>query len=290
MNGAASPSAPVDPAGWRLQIQQALETALAGPPTELLRAARYVVLSGGHRWRGLLTMAAGRLFHPAADAPALTPAAAVELLHAASLVLDDLPSMDDARERRGRPCVHLVFPRWVADMLPAFLVNRAYWLVAGAAEAPDGCRLRVLQLMGRMGTALARGQELDMEFKIRPVTDSERFESYALKSGALFAVALAGGALWMGAGPAAADMLHDLGLKLGQAYQLLDDLADLPEDGPAGAARWKNPAGILSRARALLDEIHGRAAAFGAAAAPLLAILGELAGMAHLPAASSKTP
>src|SRR5215475_5796524 len=99
------------------QIRVQLEDCLIGAfsschDTEVCRVAKYAVLGGGHRWRGLVVVAVGRLFAPEASDAFLPLGAAFEMAHAASLVLDDLPSMDNARLRRGKPCAHLAFPTW----------------------------------------------------------------------------------------------------------------------------------------------------------------------------------
>ena len=286
-DSAMEPNSAAPPSAWsvemRVRLEQALAAALAGPATELLRAARYVGLGGGHRWRGLLTLAAGALFQPEAAARVLPLAAALELLHAASLVLDDLPSMDNALTRRGRACVHLVFPEPVVDMLPAFLVNRAYGVVLDHSAASSEIRLHVLQLLGEAGEQLARGQELDLALARRPAGEAELLECYALKSGALFATALAGGALLCGAGAAEIGPLHAAGVKLGQAYQILDDLADGPEeDGEYPAAGRPTAyslfgrAGARERAQQLLREIALQFDRFGPAAGRLRGVLDEI--------------
>ena len=115
----------------KAEVRRAVEDFLAEvfiqqPDTEVVRAARYAVLGGGRRWRALVAVAAGRIFHHDALQLVLPAASGVELAHAASLVLDDLPSMDDASVRRGKPCTHRVFPAWAADMVPVFLVTLAY--------------------------------------------------------------------------------------------------------------------------------------------------------------------
>jgi geranylgeranyl diphosphate synthase type II len=76
------------------------------PPTEVREAARYAALGGGHCWRAIVTVAAGRIFCDDALDVTLPGACGMELAHAASLVLDDLPSMDNAEVRRGKPCTH----------------------------------------------------------------------------------------------------------------------------------------------------------------------------------------
>ena len=266
----------------RGRIERTLENAFAAlPATELARAARYVVQGGGPRWRGLLATAAGRIFGPGADECTLPLAAALEMMHAASLTLDDLPSMDDAKIRRGKPCVHLVFPPPVADMLPAFLVNLAYRVVAEALPAPESCRIRCLALLGEMGENLARGQELDLAPAAAPVSEAALLEGHALKSGSLFAAALAGGGLLCGAGPADAQALREAGRKLGQAYQILDDIADGEEErGKRTALALWGPGAARARAEDLLAEAGRLLDRFGPAADALREVLGAIRAQA----------
>ena len=280
MNVSGTPPARIEP--LRRRIEQALEDILAArPQTETLRAARYVAQGGGHRWRGLLAAAAGALFRADAEERVLPLAAALEMMHAASLVLDDLPSMDDAKLRRGKPCVHLVFPPPVVDMLPAFLVNLAYRVVAEALPAPESCRIRCLALLGEMGENLARGQELDLAPAAAPVSEAALLEGHALKSGSLFAAALAGGGLLCGAGPADAQALREAGRKLGQAYQILDDIADGPEErGKRTALALWGPGAARARADDLLAEAGRLLDRFGPAADALREVLGAIRAQA----------
>jgi geranylgeranyl diphosphate synthase type II len=99
------------------------QSFLTYPDTEVRRAAQYSILGSGHRWRPIIVTAAGRIFRPDALKIALPTVCAVEFAHAASLVLDDLPSMDDAEMRRGKPCTHHAFPQWAVDMAPVFLIT-----------------------------------------------------------------------------------------------------------------------------------------------------------------------
>ncbi len=266
------------------RIEQALETAFAAcPPTEVLRAARYATLGGGHRWRGRMAVAAGAIFRADADEIALPLAAALEMLQAASLVLDDLPSMDNAATRRGRACVHLVFPDWAVALLPAFLVNVAYQVVAGHAGVSAAGRIRALWLLGETGTRLAQGQELDLALARKSATEPELLECYALKSGSLFAAALAGGATLCGAGEADVAALRETGLKLGQAYQILDDVADGPEEdsaykdaGRVTAYSLFGPVAARARAEKLLEEAARMIDRFGPAAGSLRELLDQI--------------
>ena len=266
------------------RIEQALAAAFAGHPEgELVRAARYATLGGGHRWRGRMALLAGRLFRADADACTLPLAAAVEMMHAASLVLDDRPSMDNAATRRGKACVHLAFPEWAADLLPAFLVNQAYRTIAEAEAAPAECRIRALRLLGELGGELAAGQEMDLALARKKASEAELLACYARKSGALFAAALAGGATLCGAGEADVAALRETGLKLGQAYQILDDVADGPEEGRADKAAGRltycslmGPVAARARAEKLLEEAAQMLARFGPAAGRLRGLLDQI--------------
>jgi len=271
----------VDPAR---RIESGLEAAFAAlPPTEVVRAARYATLGGGHRWRGGMAVAAGSMYRTDADECALPLAVGLEMMQAASLVLDDLPSMDNALTRRGKACVHLVFPEWVVALLPAYLVNLAYAVAAGNEQAPEGCRIRALRLLGEMGGRMAHGQELDLALARPPVNEAALLECYALKSGSLFAAALAGGALLCGAGEADAAELREAGIRLGQAYQILDDLADGPEEdsayqdaGRITAYSLFGPVAARARAEQLLSEVSRRLDRFGPAAGRLRDLLGQI--------------
>ena len=270
--------------GLRRRIDRALEGALVGEgPGETLRAARYAT-QGGRRWRGLLAVAAGGIFRADAGERAMPLAVALEMMQAASLVLDDLPSMDHASTRRGRACAHLVFPRWVVDLLPAFLVNRAHQVVAEAPGVSEGCRIRALRLLGEMGTRMARGQEMDLALGRSPIREDELMECYALKSGALFAAALGGGAVLCGAGEGDAAALGEVGTRLGQAYQILDDIADGPEEdagrgvGRATAYHLFGAVAARERAERLLAEAEGGLDRFGPAAERVRELLGRIRG------------
>lgn len=259
------------PQELRARIEQTLERIFAArPQTEVLRAACHVAQGGGHRWRGLLAVAAGSIFRPDAEAVVLPFAAALELLHAASLTLDDLPSMDDAKTRRGQPCVHLVFPDWAVDMLPAFLIHLAFHVAADNPLASEECRIRTLLLLGEMGEAMARGQELDLALSAGQVSEAELLEGHALKSGSLFAAALAGGGLLCGANRSDSQALREAGLKLGQAFQILDDIADGHEEpGKYTAFSLYGPAKARVRSERLLEEAAQLLGRFGPAADPL---------------------
>ena len=278
MQTCLSHEVPVWSALLRPQIDRRLEEVFAVlPQTEVVQAARYVVQGGGHRWRGLMAVSAGLVFRPDAEEAVLPLAAALEMVHAASLVLDDLPSLDHAQMRRGKPCVHVVYPQWVVDLLPAFLVNLAYQTLAGHTGVPEGCRLRALMWMADMATCLAYGQELDLKRVPASASEAELMECHALKSGSLFVASLVGGGILCGAGSGEANVLREAGLKLGQAYQILDDIADgKAEEGKCTALTLWGPEEASARAKRLLEEALGLLGCWGSKADCLCGLLREM--------------
>jgi geranylgeranyl pyrophosphate synthase len=140
-------------------------------------------------------------------------------------VLDDLPSMDDAQTRRGKPCAHLVFPRWACDMLPAYLVNLAYAVTLRNDRVEAERRIVSALALAHAGLSMCRGQESDITQAARGSADIEA--CYLHKSAALYAAAAEVGARLAGADPASAERLHACGLDLGMSYQFQDDIADV---------------------------------------------------------------
>lgn len=218
-----------DKAEVRRAVEGFLEQTLLGlEPSAVVDCARYVALGGGHRWRAIVAVAAGRVFDDDALAIGLPGACAVELAHAASLVLDDLPSMDDAQLRRGKPCAHLVFPRWAVDMTPVLLITTAYAVSLANDRASPGARIRGALLLSETGQNMITGQAQDVT-QLFPTDIPERrlLECYTLKSGLLYAAAAKAGAILCGAGEDDAEKIGRAGLNLGLSYQLMDDVADV---------------------------------------------------------------
>jgi geranylgeranyl diphosphate synthase type II len=206
---------------------------------------------------------------------ALPFACGLELLHGASLALDDLPSMDNAPSRRGKPCYHLVFPPWVVALVPPYLVNMAYQMGSDSPLA-EGRGLEALRLLGAMAADLARGQELDLTLDAATATEAALLECYALKSGALFAAALAGGGLLGGAGAADTRALREAGLMLGQAFQILDDLSDGPQADRCTVVTRLGSGPARARADGLLEGVFGKLDRFGPAADELRGVIGQV--------------
>jgi geranylgeranyl diphosphate synthase type II len=213
----------------RSRIEGALERAVAracgskAPPL-IAAAVRHAVFPGGARVRPRLCLAVAEACGD--DEPAVTDAAltAIELLHCASLVHDDMPCFDDAAQRRGKPSVHALFGEPTALLAGDALIVLAFETVAlDAVQAPA----RMAQIMGAVARAvgmphgIVAGQAWEAE-------DSIDLEVYhRAKTGALFVGAAMAGALAAGADP---HPWRDFGERLGAAYQMADDLRDALAD------------------------------------------------------------
>jgi geranylgeranyl diphosphate synthase type II len=208
------------------RIEDALETSLRrtinpGAPPGLAAAMRHAVFPGGARVRPRLALAVAEAC--GGDQPALADAAAaaIELLHCASLVHDDLPFFDDAETRRGRPSVHAVYGAPLALLAGDALIVQAFDTLAEVALASPATRFAaILSTVTRsvgMPAGIVAGQAWESE-KDAPPAHYRR-----LKTGALFVAATRCGALASGGDPG---LWSALGEKLGEAYQVADDLYD----------------------------------------------------------------
>lgn len=198
------------------------------PQCEVNQAGRYAVLGGGHRWRAMFATAISELFDPAPDIfeSVLSGAAAIELIHAASLVLDDLPSMDNATMRRGKTCTHLVYPDWVVDLLPVYLVTGAYDLsLSGEGQFPER-RFKAVQVLSRAGIEMIKGQENDLVMLQEEDSEDSLMRCYRLKTGALWSSAGQSAAILCGADPGSVQKVTDCGMNIALYYQFLDDIGD----------------------------------------------------------------
>jgi len=217
-------------ARWRDRIESQLDASLPSPsdaPRGLHQAMRYAVLGGGKRMRPLLVYASGRIF--GADENALdAPAMAVELIHAYSLVHDDLPAMDDDALRRGRPTTHIAFDEATAILAGDALQTRAFGLIADA-PLPASLRVACLQTLAHASGAagMCGGQALDIDATghQQPLQALERM--HALKTGALIRAAVRMGALCGQAPAADLATLDTVASALGLAFQVRDDILDV---------------------------------------------------------------
>jgi geranylgeranyl diphosphate synthase type II len=213
-------------AGSAQRIERSLQAALAqaespAAPPLLSAAMRHAVFPGGARIRPQLCLAVARACgdpHPALSDGA---AAAIELLHCASLVHDDLPCFDAAALRRGQPSVHAAYGERIAVLTGDALIVLAFQVLAqGATTQAATLGPLVLLLARRVGApdGIVAGQALECEPRVT-------LAAYHLaKTGSLFAACTEAGALAAGADPAP---WRDFGLSLGEAYQVADDVRDV---------------------------------------------------------------
>ena len=197
-------------------------------PRPLHQAMRYSLLAGGKRIRPVLTLQVATDLGGSEEA-ALDPACAVEMVHAASLILDDLPSMDDARLRRGKAANHLVFGEDTAILAATALLNRAFGVIAESDRLAAGVRLDLTRLLSESvgSNGIIAGQFCDLRIRRgRGDNVAGLTEMYSQKTGALFVAALETGARVAGVDDSWVEAVREYGVNLGLAFQLLDDLLD----------------------------------------------------------------
>jgi geranylgeranyl pyrophosphate synthase len=217
------------------RADQALARAL--PPEErapapLHRAMRYAVLGGGKRLRPVLVYATGSALGASLDALDAS-AAAVEIIHAYSLVHDDLPAMDDDALRRGRPTCHVVFGEAMAILAGDALQALAFELLAADKAHAAGTHVEMLRtLAAACGShGMAGGQALDLAAVGTLLTPGELDRMHAHKTGALIRASLRLGALAAGnANAATLATLDEYGHAIGLAFQIRDDILDVEGD------------------------------------------------------------
>jgi geranylgeranyl diphosphate synthase, type II len=204
--------------------------AAAERPQRVHRAMLYALTSPGKRLRPALALAAAEMFGQRSPA-VLDLACAVEMVHACSLIFDDLPAMDDAALRRGRPTVHREFGEAAAQLAGLGLLNRAYAVVAEGAQRLPLRRYSAEDLVHHLARAvgsdgLIGGQALDLESGPADL-DLERLEYiHSHKTGALFIAAGELGAMAAGARRRDLDVITRYAKNLGLAFQISDDLLD----------------------------------------------------------------
>ncbi len=211
------------------EIDAALEKAVPEttvPGRDLTTAIRHSLLAPGKRARGvLLLLAAG---HGQTERPeAFAPACGIEMVHAASLIFDDLPAMDDATLRRGRPANHCEFGEATAILAGIALLNEAFAVISAEGRLDGDCRSDLTRMLsdaiGLKG--LVAGQFADLHAKA-PMTVEEIETIHARKTGALFAAAAQMGGRVAGRPSEDVEALRDFGMSIGVAFQTFDDLLD----------------------------------------------------------------
>lgn len=204
-----------------------------GAPAELVQAMRYAVLDGGKRLRPLLVLAASEALDGHAKA-ALRAACAVELIHAYSLVHDDMPCMDNDVLRRGKPTVHVAFGEATALLAGDALQALAFELLTPDTDDqfPLAMQARLCRLLARAaGSAgMAGGQAIDLASVGCPLNEKQLRDMHELKTGALLKGSVLMGAASGQTTPAQWQALEEYGAAIGLAFQVVDDILDVTAD------------------------------------------------------------
>ncbi|MBB2201624.1 polyprenyl synthetase family protein [Gluconacetobacter tumulisoli] len=212
-------------------VEAAIDSLLPpvpGSEARVVDAMRYATLGGGKRLRGYLAAEVASLFG-VAESGAYRVSASVEMLHAYSLVHDDLPAMDDDDLRRGQPSTHRKFDEATAILAGDALQTMAFEILADAATHPDaGVRIGlVAALAAASGAAgMVGGQMIDMEGEGRALALQEVERLHALKTGCLIRYSAEAGAILGDADLSVRSRIAAYGRDLGAAFQIADDVLD----------------------------------------------------------------
>ena len=274
---------------WLAHIEQSLDGFLPSAqvaPTRLHEAMRYACIGGGKRLRAQLVYATGSLFD-CHSAPLDNAAAAVEMIHAYSLIHDDLPAMDNDDLRRGKATVHIAF-----DQATAILAGDALQTCAFSTLLNAKCSDNVkVQLMTTLATAtgssgMCGGQQLDIEASHSKISLQALQNLHVMKTGALIEASVTMGAIIAQATTIEQEALSAFATDLGLAFQIQDDILDIESTTETlGKSAGKDVAQEKSTYPALLgldasksllnilmQQMQTHLSMFGSKAEPLLAL------------------
>ncbi|MDP1834854.1 MAG: polyprenyl synthetase family protein [Chlamydiales bacterium] len=194
----------------------------------LYSAARYSLLGGGKRLRPLLAVATAEAL--GADAQtALTPACSLELIHAYSMIHDDLPCMDDDDFRRGKPTLHKLYPEGIAVLAGDFLLTYAFEVITKAPSLTAEQHLQLVSTLAQAagGHGMVGGQVMDLEAEGKAIDLRALQLIHQCKTGALLSAAFEFGGIVANASDTTMKLLQKLGQQLGLAFQIVDDVLDV---------------------------------------------------------------
>jgi geranylgeranyl pyrophosphate synthase len=200
-------------------------------PERLHKAMRYAVLNGGKRVRPLLVYATGEcLGVPESRLDAA--ATAIELIHAFSLVHDDLPAMDDDDLRRGKPTVHIQYDEATAILAADALQPLAFSILAGIDDISAGLRLRLIELVADAAGSIGMtgGQSIDLAAEGQRLSAADIEQMYALKTGALIEASIVSAGILADIPADRAIALGQFAHQIGIAFQIKDDILDVEGD------------------------------------------------------------
>ncbi|SOB76561.1 geranylgeranyl diphosphate synthase, type II [Marinobacter sp. LV10R510-11A] len=283
----------------RSRVDAELDRRIAsGSASERLQAAMsYSVLGGGKRIRPALSLAAANALGQSIDV-ALVPACAIELIHAYSLVHDDLPAMDNDELRRGRPTAHIAFDEATAILAGDALQALAFEWLAEAPGIEASARLTMIQELARASGhgGMVGGQAIDLESVGKILTLAQLETMHRHKTGALIEASVRIGALTVpGVSEHSLNALTRYAQALGLAFQVQDDLLDIegdtetigkPQGSDIARAKPTYPAllgltGAREHLAALLDNALKNLQGFGPEADPLRAMADYVVARTH---------
>jgi geranylgeranyl pyrophosphate synthase len=208
------------------RVGQELQRIVPDRGAAVERSMAYTALAPSKQVRAVLVMLCAELCRGSAER-AVPAAAAIELVHAASLILDDLPSMDDAPLRRGRAANHRTFGEATAILAAFGLLNLAYGEIARAYDPALSARMTAVVSDAVGPSGLIGGQALDLDATDRQISFETLEQIHRGKTGALFVAAATCGALTAGAAAEPIGALAAYAKNLGLAFQIVDDLLDV---------------------------------------------------------------
>ncbi len=242
-------------------------------PTRLHEAMRYSALGGGKRVRALLSYAVGEFCHAKLE-KLDAPAAAVELIHAFSLVHDDMPCMDDDDLRRGKPSTHKQYGEALALLVGDALQSLAFQLISQDKALKNGQKIKMLHVLALASGSrgMAGGQAIDLESMGIPLSREELEQMHIHKTGALIrAAALMGAYATDTPNQDKVKAVDHFAKAIGLAFQVVDDILDTEADTAtlgktAGKDAKDNKSTYvttlgLSAAKELANELHANAMA-----------------------------
>ncbi len=263
------------------EVETVLDDILPPPSTHLHKAMRYSVLGGGKRLRSYLMWASAHLFEVLPQ-DVIKGAAALELIQAYSLVHDDLPCMDNADTRRGKPSCHKAFGEAPAILVGDALIPLSFHTLASLEASPQ-VRLELIKGLGHTigSLGLVAGQMMDLGYEGPRSTLENLLEQQRLKTGVLFGFSTEAGAILGQASREEQKALRSYGLLFGKGFQMIDDWLDgcgseAVMGKPCGQDVEKftflsflSPSLLAEQARLVMEEALEELSPFGEKAQPL---------------------
>lgn len=213
----------------RSQIEERLQNILDSCQEPSLRESMsYSLSAGGKRLRPLLLLGACEAVSGQFNQETVDFACALEMIHTYSLIHDDLPAMDNDDMRRGKPTNHKQFGEAMAILAGDALLNRAFETMAQVCvKNPKLVKAMLVIATASGDSGMIAGQVIDMHFQHKKADEDTLFNIHRLKTGALFASAFEAGSLLGSADDSLVKSMKDVGIKIGRAFQILDDLLDV---------------------------------------------------------------